>query len=512
MSTSPAFATATLVLLAAFAARAEAPLSAIDWLSQSVNIPAAGPAPEIDEPAISEDAGTEDISVSVLGGPSPDAAGLLAPSLTGLPHALWGLGLTDEIVTQITAPRPEMLPSLQALFITLLLAEAEPPADAEGKGSMLLARVDKLLDLGALDQAAALLQVAGSTDPELFRRTFDVALLTGTEDSACVQMRSNPQLAPTFPARIFCLARSGDWNAAALTLRTAQALGYVTDAEDALLSRFLDPELYEGELALASPDRPSPLVWRMMEAVGEPLPTNALPLAFAHAELRDTAGWKAQVEAAERLARAGAIAPNRLLGLYTERQAAASGGVWERVKGVQALENAINSGNAAEIAVVLPVVWATMVDAELEVPFATIFAVRLSRIPVDPATSSLVFRIGLLASTYETTAKNRVPADTTEAFLIGIARGQLGDTPAPDSLGRTIAPAFIKPAPSPEAMGLIADRRIGEAIMTAIDQIDNGLRGNPEDVTEGLSLLRVLGLEDAARRTALELMLLERRG
>lgn len=490
---------------------AEEPLSAIDWLSQSVEVPAALPGQAPYEPAVSAGASPEDIAVSVLDGPSPDATGLLPPKTTGLPRALWGLGRTDEIAALIRSERVDTLPALQALLNTLMLAEADPPADAGGRGVLLLARIDELLDVGALDQAAALLDAAGSSEPELFRRSFDVALLTGTEDRACVQMRENPQLAPTFPARIFCLARSGDWNAAALTLRTAQALGFVTADEDALLSRFLDPELYEGEPPLAKPARPTPLVWRMLEAVGEPLPTNTLPLAFAQAELRDTAGWKSQVEAAERLARTGAIAPNRLLGLYTDRKPAASGGVWDRVADVQALDAALVAGDDQAVARVLPSVWSHMTASELEVPFAALFGAPLSKLTLPPAQSALAFRIALLSPDYQAAAKARTPADPTEAFLIGLALGKPA-SPAPDSLGRAIAPAFLRPAPGLEAQALIQDGRVGEAILLAIDQIGSGLRGNLPLVTEGLSLLRLAGLEDAARRTALELMLLERRG
>ena len=54
-------------------------------------------------------------------------------------------------------------------------------------------------------------------------------------------------------------------------------------------------------------------------------------VAFAQADMRDNTGWKAQLEAAERLARNGVLDPNQLLGLYTEEKAAASGGVWDRV-------------------------------------------------------------------------------------------------------------------------------------------------------------------------------------
>jgi hypothetical protein len=493
-------------------AGAEAPLSAIDWLSESVALPPeAQPGQAPYEPATSRGIAPEDIAVSVLDGPSPDAAGLLAPSVTGLPRALWGLGRTDEIVALIRTERVDTLPALQSLLNTLMLAESDPPADAGGRGALLLARIDELLDVGALDQAAALLEVAGPAEPELFRRYFDVALLTGTEDRACAQMRDNPQLAPTFPARIFCLARSGDWTAAALTLRTAQALGFVTAEEDALLSRFLDPELYEGEPPLPAPARPTPLVWRMMEAVGEPLPTNTLPLAFAQAELRDTAGWKAQIEAAERLVRTGAVAPNRLLGLYTDRKPAASGGVWDRVAAVQALEAALAAGDDTAVARTLPRAWELMVAAELEVPFATMITPQLAGVDLPPQASALAFRIALLSPDYQAAARARAPLDATEAFLIGLALG-MPTGPAPDSLGRAILPAFTAPVPGLDAQALVKDGRVGEAILLAIDQIGAGLRGNLPLVTQGLSLLQEVGLTDAARRTALELMLLERRG
>jgi hypothetical protein len=49
-------------------------------------------------------------------------------------------------------------------------------------------------------------------------------------------------------------------------------------------------------------------------------------------------------------------------------------------------------------------------------------------------------------------------------------------------------------------------------LLLAIDQITRGVTGELRGVTDGLALLRHVGMEDTARRTALELMLLERRG
>ncbi len=503
---------AVLTALPAMAA-AEEPLSAIDWLSQSVTTPAPAPAtPDPDAPAVSTGVVQDAVAVTVIGAPTADALGLLTPSVTGLPAVLWGPGRSAEIVAMIGAERVDSLPALRGLLLTLLLAEAVPPADAGPGAALLTARIDKLLDMGALDQARALLDAAGSRDPDLFRRSFDVALLTGEEDRGCRIMVESPGLAPTFPARIFCLARSGDWNAAALTLRTGQVLGYITEAEEALLSRFLDPDLYEGEPPLPAPSPVTPLSWRMFEAIGEPLSTATLPIAFAHAELRPQAGWKSQIEAAERLARAGAISPNVLLGLYTERKAAASGGVWDRVKAFQGFDAAMQAGDRAAIAQLLPEIWALMTEVELEVAFADLYGKRLAAMPFEGEAGRIALVMGLLAPDFESIAPSLKPISPLELFLMGLARGDVAGIVAPDSLSRAIAPAFIAPDPGEDLTRLMDENRTGEAILAAIEKIERGVQGDLDGVTDGLSLLRKVGMERAARRAALELLLLERRG
>ena len=494
-------------------ARAEEPLSAIDWLSQSVTTPAQPqPQAEPGPPVATTGAAPAGVAVSVIGAPSADAVGLLAPRVTGLPAALWGPGRAADIVRLIGAERVDSLPALRGLMLTVLLAEAQPPADAGTGATLLTARVDKLLDMGALDQARALLDAAGSRDPGLFRRSFDVALLTGEEDRGCRIMVESPGLAPTFPARIFCLARSGDWNAAALTLRTGQALGYITDEEDALLSRFLDPDLFEGEPPLPAPTRVTPLAWRMFEAIGEPLSTASLPIAFAHAELRPQAGWKSQIEAAERLARAGAISSNLLLGQYTARKPAASGGVWDRVAAFQRFDAALQSGEQAAIAQALPAIWAQMTEAELEVAFADLYGKRLAAIPFSGEAAGIALTLGLLGPDFESVAANRKAETPREAFLLGLARGDVAGLVPPDSLSRAIAPAFLGHDPGEDLARLLDEARVGEAILLAIEMIERGVQGDLDGVTDGLALLRKVGMERAARRAALELLLLERRG
>ncbi|MFT5969476.1 MAG: hypothetical protein ACI9ND_003402, partial [Yoonia sp.] len=296
-------------------AQSSGPLSAIDWLSKSVEFAFNSPrrfSTRRNEPPVSTGASTPQVTTTPLDGPSPDPIGLLSSDLTGLPRSLWSASEEATLITLLQAEKIDDLPAMQDLLKTMLLAETDPPLGASASGALFQARIDKLLDMGAIEPAQALLEQAGSETPDLFRRWFDVALLTGSEDRACRTLQARIDVAPTYAARIFCLARGGDWPAAALSLNTHRVLGDISEQEEALLSRFLDPELYEGEPPLGPPERISPLVFRLREAIGERMTTPRLPRAFAHADLRNQVGWKSQLEAAERLARYSAISENIL--------------------------------------------------------------------------------------------------------------------------------------------------------------------------------------------------------
>ncbi len=503
-------AAALLLLAPGWPAEAQAPLSAIDWLSESVTTPAAGPFPAPGEHPVSGGTTPEVIEVTPLDQATADAVGLLPVNVTGLPRDLWGPTPSGELARLIQNLTTGLLPAVQELLFTVLLAELDPPADSDPASALFLARIDALLALGAVDPAQALLERAGPDDPETFRRWFDASLLTGTEDRACARLRASPDLSPKLPARIFCLARGGDWNAAALTLETGRALGEMTAAEDALLTRFLDAEIFEGAPPLPPPARPSPLKFRLYEAIGEPLPTTTLPLAFAQADLRSNTGWKAQIEAAERLARSGAVDENLLLGLYTERLPAASGGVWDRVEAVQRLDLALTGGDPARVAATLPGAWFAMRRTGLEAVFARAYAPRLAEVPLAGEAAALGFRVALLGPGYETAAQNRAPADATERFLKALARGDLAGTVPPDDTARAIAEGFRSSEPPEALAALVGRRELGAAILRAMAMLGEGAEGDPRKLADAIALFRALGLEDAARRAALQVMILDR--
>ncbi len=499
------------IIAQAVTAAAQEPLSAIDWLSDSLATPNVQTENNLPG-AVVESAMPSDVSVSGIIGPTLDGVGLLPTSVTGLPNNLWGNSRSVDIVGRLLFDKNDLLPAMRDLLFTILLAELDPPIDSGPDAKLFLARLDVLLSFGALEQARSLLEATENNKPELFRRTFDIALLFHTENQACDTLRATPELSPTFPARVFCLARGGDWDAAALSLETGRALGYLTDFEEILLSHFLDPTIFEGEQLPPLPTRPNPLIFRMLEAIGESIPTNNLPLAFAHADLNSNAGWKSQIEAAERLVRAGSLDPNRLLGLYSERRSAASGGVWDRVSAIQALDQALIKGDSTAISKSLPIAWEEMSNSELEVPFAQLFSERLSAADLTPESKKIAFKASLLSFDYK---DGVLVYDTTkdeEEILVSIANGQPGKMYSADPKVAAIQDGFRANGFPVRLQSLTNNNRLGEAILRSISLFNSGQHGDLDDLTDAIAFFRNVGLEDVARKASLQLMLLERRG
>jgi len=497
-------------LLIPASAAGQQPLSVIEWIGQKP--PDGFTTPVLMEPATSDSGLYPTINVSPLDELAVPV-GLVPGSVTGLPAGLW-MGSDPDVLADLIRDVPVTdYPAMQRLLYTLLLSESLPPAGKEAGETLLLARIDRLLDMGATDPAQALAEQAGATESAArFRRWFDATLLTGDEDRACAALATGPYLAPGYAARIFCDVRRGDWQTAVLTLETAHALDLLSPDELALLDRFLSPDIFEGAPPLPAPDAPDPLTFRLFETIGERMPTSSLPRGFATADLRDVAGWKAQLEAAERLTRIGALGPNRLLGLYTDRLPAASGGVWDRVSALQRFEAALDSDSTDAVVKTLGPVWDAMRSARLEVPFATLFAGRLAtQMPDDPQSRDLIWKIGLLSQDYETPALSPPDQTLRNAFLAALAQGEPGRVVAPDAMARAIRDGFAETAQPPaQLQRLLRSGQLGEAILRAMVLMDNGARGNPSDLAGAIATFRAVGMEDTARRAGLQLMLLER--
>jgi len=495
------------LLLSSGAVAAQAPLSAIDWLDEAGTAAVTRP----DAPRKTDSANRPDVTVTPLDAPRAGSAGLLPGATTGLPRTLWESSTTAALARYLDRLPGRPLPAMQALYYTLLLAEADAPPDSGTDAAFLRARLAALRRFGAVEPALALVERAGGARPALFDAWLDLALLDGREEQACAALAAAPHLSRDARARIYCLARAGDWPTAALILHGAEASGAITEPDVTLLALHLEPELIEDIAPPAVPGTMTPLRFRLFESIGAPLGTRDLPRAYAMADLRGTAGWKAEIVAAERLAQTGALAGARLFGLYTARSPAASGGVWARVTAVQALDRALAPGAAPDaLGDALTAAWEGARAIGLETVLAEIFARRLlTAAPLPAPVTARAAEMVLLSPLYARADEIRAPGSAQERFLDGIAAGRPRATDAETRMQSAIAAGFAATAAAPEHRRLIAEGRLGEAILAAAALIDDRAgHVAPSAVEAALATLRAAGLEDTARRAALQIVLL----
>jgi hypothetical protein len=228
-----------------------------------------------------------------------------------------------------------------------------------------------------------------------------------------------------------------------------------------------------------------------------------------HADLSQLAGWHAQLEAAERLTRSGAIEPQQWFAIYTSRVPAASGGVWDRVAAVQALDAALLAGERRRMwPAACPRPSNTCSEAGLTVAFATIFAERLQRVPLTGDAGLLARRIGLLSS--DVRAHRPIRRGPERGRADGVrrrARPAVSRRPARRSRHATRRGRRVLRDAAPHGYQWFLDNdRMGEAFLRAALVLSDR-EGDPGDIGDALILLREVGFEDVARRAALQLLL-----
>lgn len=496
---------AGLLVLALPVQAEDAPLSAIDWLS---GLPPAQAAPP-PEPPITASGQAPDIEVVALDDTETRVTGIVPSHVTGLPQDLWRTSDGTALAARLVALAPPALPAGQALLHSLLLTETAPPLG--DSLAFQAARLALLWDMGRLDAALALAETIGpDQSPALFARYFDLSLLAENADRPCTAIARKPGLAPDKAAEVFCTARNGDWPTAALLFGTADALGLLGAEKAEALARFLDPELFEGDAPLPTPAKADALMFVLMDALGQRPSVKRWPRVFAHADLTERVGWKLQLEAAERLAQTGAISENRLLGLYSDRRPAASGGLWDRVAAVQSFERALEASDTSALSKALPVAWARIKAAGLAVPFASLFAERLAPFTLSGSAADAAFEMLLLSPVYETAADTYPGRARARPVLAAVAAGDTAALTPESAVAGAITLGF---APSTAALAQKGfSGRLGEDILTALSQLEAGAAGDLSALSSALGQLRALGLEDTARRAALQILLSETTG
>ena len=490
------------------------PQSAIDWLSDAISQP---PNFVITPPGRTSHALDMGIVSKSLDQVSHDAVGLFTADDTGFPRALWKGLQTPEIITLFQNAAPSSLPAASALYRQLLLAQSDPPKGSND-GELLLARIDALIAMGALNEAETLILLAGVDKPAIFKRWFAVTLLDGRTTTPCEALHAKPFLSTDIATRAICLARSGDWNAAAITVSLGESLGDLAVEEADLLVRFLDPEMFAGLEDPGPPDPMDEITFVLRESLALQRPDAPLPLPYLNMDMNLRTPARQRILAAERLVRAYAVPPTLLFAAYRGARAASSGGAWGRAESIQTLDQAFVSEDDELLANALEETINAFDEAKLRFAFADEYADKLAHFPPGPETGQIAPRIRqllLLAGRPLSAWAGLGPDDGPRTkFAIQLASREdiRGISPYADPIPNAIHAAFSNLTPSqnglPDMLKRIDSGQFGEMALTALALLKPGTAADPRDIHTGLYLLLKLGLEDAARQIAIELLLL----
>ena len=486
---------------------AETPLSAIDWLNKlkpkSQNTVLRQDNAGL-EPPISPNAHLPNIQVSNLSEIRVDAVGLLPPSVTGLPLTIWHDSTTADLNRLLDDMPIGSNPTIQSLLFRLLLAEGYAPYDSNDSFSFFLARINKLVEYGAVEPALALLKRAEPLPAQLVPSLFELSMLSEEMSPACEQVLKLGRNYPEDGARIYCHALRGDWLTAQLMLETTAALGTIGLRQEALFHLFLETNEHDPITAQLPPSSaPTTLDFRLYEAIGEPLSPSSLPRKFVVSNLSGDHGWKAQLEAAERLKISGALADNRFLGIFTKRQPPASGGIWDRVALIQKFDHAIKEGSIVLAQAALHELVKGQNFPALAGPASRLFARKLAMLRLDQAEMTLAYKLSLLTPEYETAAYRLKAINDHYGIEIATATGNFSTFKPNTALEETIYQGFVQPRIPYAIKTLLEQGKLGEVILTSIVQFYKGEAGDLQDMMDALSTLRLIGLEETARRAIL---------
>jgi hypothetical protein len=263
-------------------------------------------------------------AVEGLAAPELDGIGLSGPTEGGFDRPLWQDTDPDLVLQLLPAlPVVTLVPPLRDLTRRLLVTGS--PDGASAPGGMLAMRIERLVAMGDLDAAKALVDhlPPQATDSQLARRAAEVALLLGDDQAAC---RLADAVGPTSGAEfwaktaVFCRLAEEDASGAQLGLDLMREAGQTTDdafleLAGAIAGRSEPPPLQTiGE--------PSAIHLALLSLARWPLPernlANADPPVLAAVAREPALGGARQLTALEQAFLVGATSADRLAARYAE--------------------------------------------------------------------------------------------------------------------------------------------------------------------------------------------------
>ncbi|MGB2408919.1 MAG: hypothetical protein ACPH9T_08355, partial [Paracoccaceae bacterium] len=171
-------------------------------------------------------------------------------------------------------------------------------------------------------------------------------------------------------------------------------------------------------------------------------------------------------------------------------------------------DNALLAEDGLEISLYLSDAWQLLGSTALAAPMSRLFSARLLSAELSQDAAQLAGKIALLSPSYEAAALIISPTTDQDAFLVSLATGDFTAYTPQSEFEKIIQDAFQTPRIPYSVNQLMSQGKLGEVILNAMIQFEKGAAGDLQDLLESLSTLRLIGLEDTARRAALALVML----
>ncbi len=518
------------------------PMTAIDWLADKINDPPEFFTLSNEKSGDYQDKNPE-ISLNHLPGVSKNSIGLFGGERLGLSINIWSGENETQIADAVQQiPRSELF-YLNRLLKRVLLVEADPPitdtkSDFSGQ-AFLRARILKLITMGALDEAEELIESANPiSDTKLLDLWSNIAFLTKRVDEFCNMILERPSEKEFLTHKIICLARSGDWNAAALALATYSSIGDIDENLERLLINYLD---HEAELEIKSEEiclEGLPVVVYLCDFSGIRPPDNELPLGFLYTNLSRSKSLRTRISASEEFVKSGALNPTILFSNYKIKRPSTSGGVWARVKLVQELDQEFSMEESEQLELLrnLSLAVQEFMQVHLLAQFAKVYGKKIQNIELNRGSwkyEEMIAALVLLSGEDLFNVRTDVIKNSNVKTAFYLASEKIGWEENEEKsnklflqhfdnieeyeltlLDRVVLEASIGRFPndrilSEQMKSSLALHRNGALLFKALSLISSGQQSNMLDLQTGLAFLVRMGLLEDFRIIATEILIME---
>ena len=272
--------------------------------------------------------GTDDSSVRIqgLGAVDNDAVGVGGGTNAGLTTEMWR-GTSRAVAERLLAAMPERLASHAAhdLARRLMLVAAAPPASARGDISLVKLRVEKLIALGAAEDAERLLRAvsARSLPQNLVESAVLARLLNADFAGACQAVDSvDAGLVSEFgqKALVFCQLLKQEFSEAVLGLELLREQNLAQDVTFFELSNAVISGAPPTEAQLATVGQANALNLALVRLAGARVPPwfadGAAPSLLKAVATTSDSDRETRLTAARRAAQWGALSPTEQADVY----------------------------------------------------------------------------------------------------------------------------------------------------------------------------------------------------